>query len=93
MQIMCPLFVRVSLKEELYWILKTQRSFESGSVEAKGKSSSNSLREKNKRLETELAAVSDVPLLDVWSVRACVLETFAKTSDVNVVMRSRVVIY
>ncbi|GJU51135.1 putative ribonuclease H-like domain-containing protein [Tanacetum coccineum] len=46
---------------------------------------------KDKRLENVLAAVSGVPLSDVRSVRACVLETFAKTSYVNVVMGSRVV--
>ncbi|GJX03456.1 hypothetical protein Tco_0189372 [Tanacetum coccineum] len=91
MRIMCPLLVRVSLKEELYWILKTRRSFGSRSVEAEGESSFNSLREKKKRLENELAAVSGVPLSDVRSVRACVLETFAKTSDVNVIIGSRVV--
>ncbi|GKE66931.1 hypothetical protein Tco_1521092, partial [Tanacetum coccineum] len=33
------------------------------SVEREGESSSNSLREKKKRLENVLAAVSDVPLL------------------------------
>ncbi|GKC88219.1 hypothetical protein Tco_1148868 [Tanacetum coccineum] len=64
----------------------------SGSVEGEGESSSNSLREKKKRLENVLAAVSDVPLLDVRLVRACVLETFEKTSDVNVVMGSQIVI-
>ncbi|GKC48929.1 hypothetical protein Tco_1071674, partial [Tanacetum coccineum] len=39
----------------------------SGSVEAEdsGESSSNSLRENKKRLENELATVSDVSLLDV----------------------------
>nr|GEW64854.1 peroxidase 20 [Tanacetum cinerariifolium] len=45
-----------------------------------------------KRLENKLAAVGDVPLSDVGSVRACILEYVPKTSDGPVVM-GRVAIF